>query len=1105
MRYRVFLPVLVRFIIFAAAVNAQVPAEIDYTEVDRRSAARMVVQSAHSSAVMCTAYSPDGRFLASGGYDNTVKLWNVENGKMIRNFRGHDGIIKDAAFSPDGMRLATAGMDGTVRIWGIDGSLEAVMDGHMFGAVCVAFSADGKLIASGGEDCTLKIWDSSGALLESVELGYSPVMSVAFSPDPEPERLLLATADDDLVKLWSPNGRLLRVLEGHTDDVKSVAFSPDGKYILSAGDDSRLLLWSRDGELTRTFAGHASWVEEAVFSPDGRSIASAGMENVIKLWKTGGGCIRDIEVQSVMINCLAFRPDGRQLAAGSLDVRLRNLEGVLERTLSGASNRIDALTLSPDGGSFATSDNTTVKLWALTGEPLRNLRAPGQFVSAYYSLAYSPDGRYLAGGGLYQGVKLWSMDGRYIRSFPESENIIRSIAFSPDGLLLAAGGDDVLKIWDVNGELIRTLPGHEGWKRRLEQLAYSPDGRYLASCGNTTIRLMGPDGIPLRTWEAARSSLKCIAFSPDGTKIASGGFDKKVRVYNLNGELLQEMSGHSNCVTALGFSPDGNSLWSAGMDGRIIRWDNKGGKTEEMSSLAGNVNSLFLTPDGRYVLYSTSNTAAVFDTKSAERYSLAVSQKEWIIFSPDGCFDASKSGSDLVAVVKGMTDYAVDQFAVINNRPDLLLSRMGLGDPELLNYFCNLYRKRLRRLGIKESELSTELHVPQASILETKQKGKHLTIAFELADEEYALSRYNLYVNDVPLLGAFGREIATDGRQPDGRSAIRLEETVELSAGENKVEISCLNETGSESYRALTSAYYDGEVRQDLYFLGFGVSEYRDPRLRLQYADKDARDLAALFSAVAGEHFREVHIKTVLNRDVSAESIRNAGVFFRDAGVDDTFVLFIAGHGVHDTDQEATYYYLTHEADVNNLSGTSAPFELIEELLHGIAPRRKLFLMDTCESGEVEPELQQRYYSAAGQAGLAPRTVRGISLKVDEGGQSIAPKKQQPSKPRTYFYAKDRYICNDLLRRSGAIVFSSSKGGEFSYESDRIENGFFTDAIIRCLTERTADSDWDGLISTDELRSFVSRTVARATDGLQHPTVDRDNIYQKFGFPIVKR
>jgi uncharacterized caspase-like protein len=101
-------------------------------------------------------------------------------------------------------------------------------------------------------------------------------------------------------------------------------------------------------------------------------------------------------------------------------------------------------------------------------------------------------------------------------------------------------------------------------------------------------------------------------------------------------------------------------------------------------------------------------------------------------------------------------------------------------------------------------------------------------------------------------------------------------------------------------------------------------------------------------------------------------------------------------------------------------------------------------------------------------------------------------------------YDKHRYIYNDLSRRSGAIVYSSSKGGEFSYESDKIRNGFFTKEIIEAIKSGAADQNKDGIITTDELRDYVSSAVAKDTEGLQNPTVDRDNIYQKFGFRVVR-
>ncbi|MCK5632698.1 hypothetical protein KAH94_03045, partial [bacterium] len=100
-----------------------------------------------------------------------------------------------------------------------------------------------------------------------------------------------------------------------------------------------------------------------------------------------------------------------------------------------------------------------------------------------------------------------------------------------------------------------------------------------------------------------------------------------------------------------------------------------------------------------------------------------------------------------------------------------------------------------------------------------------------------------------------------------------------------------------------------------------------------------------------------------------------------------------------------------------------------------------------------------------------------------------------------YLNEKDRFIYNDLIRRAGAVVFSSSKGGEFSYESDSIENGFFTEAIMKAITGSKADKNKDKLISIDELKDFVSRDVPKQTKKQQHPTVDKDNIFQNFTFP----
>ena len=102
---------------------------------------------------------------------------------------------------------------------------------------------------------------------------------------------------------------------------------------------------------------------------------------------------------------------------------------------------------------------------------------------------------------------------------------------------------------------------------------------------------------------------------------------------------------------------------------------------------------------------------------------------------------------------------------------------------------------------------------------------------------------------------------------------------------------------------------------------------------------------------------------------------------------------------------------------------------------------------------------------------------------------------------RKYLFDKDRYIYNDLVRRSGAIVFSSSKGGELSYEDPKFENGLFTESIIKAIDGGEADTNKDGQISTKELRDYVHKNVSKLTDGAQNPTIDRDNIFIKFKLP----
>ena len=227
---------------------------------------------------------------------------------------------------------------------------------------------------------------------------------------------------------------------------------------------------------------------------------------------------------------------------------------------------------------------------------------------------------------------------------------------------------------------------------------------------------------------------------------------------------------------------------------------------------------------------------------------------------------------------------------------------------------------------------------------------------------------------------------------------------------------------------------------------------------------------------------------------MTAEAIEGAREFLNGAKADDTVVLFVAGHGTWTNDEEAAYYYVTHDTDLGRLRETAADFALIEGLLDGIGARRKLFLMDTCASGERDAADTEAVADAADARGIQARAIRDLGPAVGAAAQGRAA-------PRSFLFDRERYIYNDLSRRTGAVVFSSSRGTEYSYEDPALRNGVFTENVLLALTSDQADGDGDGLIQVEELRDFVSAAVSDYTGGLQNPTVDRDNREQPLAFP----
>jgi WD40 repeat protein len=282
----------------------------------------------HTGTVSVVAFSPDGRTLVTGSFDDRLRLWDLPDGSGGPWLTGHGGDVNAAAFSPDGALLATAGDDRTVRLWDLPGGrARPLVLTHPDRVYSVAFCPGGRWLASACDDFKVRLWSAlRGTLNQTIAGHLGFVRHLAFSPD---GKYLASASGDRTARLWKPDdclqghrpGQAHAVLQGHAHTVWSVAFSPDSRLLATTSQDRTARVWNvADGRLLLTLEGHGDIVWSAAFSPDGRYLATASHDKTVRVWSIPEGRhLTTLEGHTSLVRYVAFSPDGRYLATASGD------------------------------------------------------------------------------------------------------------------------------------------------------------------------------------------------------------------------------------------------------------------------------------------------------------------------------------------------------------------------------------------------------------------------------------------------------------------------------------------------------------------------------------------------------------------------------------------------------------------------------------------------------------------------------------------------------------------------------------------------------------------------------------------------------------------
>ncbi len=1035
----------------------------------------LVLQTGHSKQVEAVIFSPENGWAASGSFDNTIKIWEVESGRELRSLSGHSNAVKALACSTDGKWLASGGNDGTVRIWDVESAKEVKnFDNKKATVQAIAFSPDGKRLASGGSDNLVTVRDLETGKELVLADHTSSVTALIFSPD---GKIMASGSADHTVKIWDVDkGKKLQDLKKHTDEIRVLRFSDDGSLLASGGLDKTVHVWkAATGREVTALNNHAEKVIALKFI-SGDKVMSADAGGTIKTWdlipkhpplsSTTEAISKADSVESA-----SFNFDGTMLAIGNGDgttLIADTKTGKLAKTLENYTTGFSGAAFSSDGNflAAASSDNS-VKLWDLrTGQSLSPLKGHSAQVRC---VAFHPDKRHIISGSLDKTILIWdTISRKSVAKLEGHKGAIESIAVGKlEDVIVSGSADKTIGIWEIE-----KIPGTDEVRQKspvrllrehteeVVSVAISSDEQFIASGSRDgTLKIWDVrSGRVIRPIDPKAGEIDAVAISPDGKLVASGGVDKLVSIWDVEtGKFIKALPGHTEQIQSISFSPDGKQIASSSRDKTVRIWDVSEGR--EIRALNGHVGAVYsagFSQDSRLLTSASEDgSLIIWDARSGENLATLISSKktaDWLVVTPGGFFDGSQAAWEQLSWRFENNTFNLKPVEIFLKEfwlPGLLAKIVNGKPPANSTISAKDRRQPILNVTFPDAPPDGPLSTPNIKVRVT------------VSEAPAGAKDVRLFRNGS-LVKVWREDVM------EGKKESVLDWSVPIVAGENKFTAYAFNSDDIKSRdRSKTVIGGPGLTRKGImYVLAIGVNEYANPDFNLDYAVNDAREFSEEFKRqqLKLNNYERVDVIPLIAAAAATKANIRQTLSSLATRIlpEDALIVFFAGHGLAKNERfyMIPYDYTGVRTDIDDpalpkMLESSLSDEELESLVENIDVGQFLVVIDACDSGKAIETQETRQ---------GPMNSKGLA---------------------------------QLAYDKGIYILTASQGSQSATENKDLGHGYLTYALIEGLKSTVADKDHDGNVVVREWLDYASELVPQIDKSKRDASQARDIVLGK--------